>query len=122
MIGGTILALLLGAAMLAFVVAPLMRKDAAEGEERSATLGRARELEARRQQLLASLKDLEDDRATDKIDEADFEELNARLSADAIDVMRELDIVEKEREAAARAARKAAQPLKHPGSRRSRRR
>ena len=54
--------------------------------------------------LLASLRDLEDDRATNKLDEGDYRELQERLSAEAIVVMRRLDELAREHERAEAAA------------------
>ena len=105
-----------GLAALAWVVAPLLRSTTTRADKQAEGLGRARELQSRHQQLLASLRDLEDDRTTDKIDEADYDEMRARLSAEAIEVMREMDELKGERDAAAEAARKASAPLQHPGA------
>jgi hypothetical protein len=116
---GVFLFVLLAAAAAAFVLAPLARRGIAEAEASDDSASAERELLSRRQMLLAALKDLEDDRATDKIDEADHAELKARLSAQAIEVMRRLDVVDSERLAAEEAARVAALPLRHPGARRT---
>lgn len=118
MIAGSLVALVLAALAAAFLLAPLLRRDAAAVEERSATLSRARELQARQEQLVAALKDLEDDRATGKIDDADYTALEARLSAEAIEVMRMRDLVDAEHEAAQDAARRASRPLAHPAAKR----
>jgi len=116
MTGAIIVLGLLGVATLAWIVAPLLRSSTTRADEQAEGLGRARELQSRHQQLLASLRDLEDDRTTDKIDEADYEEMRARLSAEAIEVMRAMDEMKDEREAAAEAARRASAPLRHPGA------
>jgi hypothetical protein len=116
MTGAIIVLGLLGAVALAWVAAPLLRSSSSRSDGPAAGLGRARELQSRHQQLLASLRDLEDDRTTDKIDEADYQEMRARLSAEAIEVMRAMDEMKDQREAAAEAARKASAPLRHPGA------
>jgi hypothetical protein len=69
--------------------------------------------------LLASLKDLEDDRETDKIGDEDYERLKSRLSAQTIEVMQRLDRVERQREKALAEEREASRPLPYPGRRRS---
>jgi hypothetical protein len=112
---GTITVILIALATLAWVVLPLLRGDRVEGDTQSAALSHARELQSRHQQLLASLRDLEDDRATDKIDQSDYDGLRARLSSEAIEVMRELDTLKEARDATAEASRKAAEPLQYPG-------
>ena len=110
---------LLGLASLAWIVVPILRPASTHSDEHAASLGRARELQSRHQQLLASLRDLEDDHTTDKIDEADYDEMRNRLSAEAIEVMRAMDELKDERDSAAEAARKAAAPLRHPGAART---
>ncbi len=120
MIAGTVLVLLLAAAALGFVLAPLLGRDRPNANERDdASLDSLRELHARQQMLLAALKDLEDDRATDKIGDSDYEQLQQRLSTEAIEVMRQLDTAEQEREQALEREREASRPLRHPGARRS---
>ena len=117
---GTVLILLLAAAALLFVMAPLLRRGRPDPNEREeASLASLRELHARQQMLLAALKDLEDDRATDKIGDSDYEQLKQRLSTEAIEVMRRLDAAEHEREQALEREREASRPLRYPGGRRS---
>ena len=41
--------------------------------------------------LLAALADIDEDRATGKLDDDDYEQLRSDLSARAIDVMRKMD-------------------------------
>jgi hypothetical protein len=112
-----LLVLALAAGLAAFVVAPLLRADAASTEHRSAELSEARELQSRQDMLVAALKDLEDDRATDKVGAEDYAALKTRLTAEAVEVLQRADALEADRlESEARAAR-AAQPLRHPGAR-----
>jgi len=47
--------------------------------------------------LVAALRDLEEDRAAHRIDEGDYAELQARLSGEAVDVLRQLDAIEEAR-------------------------
>ena len=113
---GALLALLIALAAAAFVVAPLLRRDALEPEERpEAAIGELRELHERQQMLLASLKDLEDDRATDKLDEQDYERLKSELSGQAIEVMQRIDIGEQEHDATLERDRAVSRPLQYPG-------
>jgi hypothetical protein len=118
MTAGVVVTLLVAALASAFVLAPLARRQG-EAESPDDRASAERELLSRKQMLLSALKDLEDDRATDKLDEADYTELKARLSAQAIEVLKRLDVVEGERLAAEEAARIAALPLRHPGGRRA---
>jgi predicted nuclease with TOPRIM domain len=91
---GAIVIIALGLATLAFVSVPLLRKDAAEAERLASAASEASELNSQQEMLLASLKDLEDDHSTDKLDQADYEELKGRLSAQAVDVMKRMDDLE----------------------------
>ena len=114
---GFILVLLAAALATAFVVAPLLRRDATDPESvRPGTTDQLRELHTQQQALLASLKDLEDDHATDKIGDEDYEALNQRLTAEAIEVMRQLDGAQREQEALEERERQATRPLQYPGA------
>jgi hypothetical protein len=93
----TVVLLGLAAGVVAFVLAPLLRADAAEAERVSAVVSEERDLASRREMLVATLRDLEDDRATGKVDEADYAELHARLSAEAVVVLRQIDAIDEAR-------------------------
>ena len=60
---GAALALLLGVAAAVWVTLPALRRDSASEEEASSVLSEARELHSQHEMLVASLRDLEDDRA-----------------------------------------------------------
>jgi len=108
---GTVLALIVAATIAAAVIAPLLREgSSAAPHDDFAT---ARDLQSKQDMLLASLKDLEDDHATDKVSEEDYNELRSRLSAEAVEVMRALDADEQRRVAEATSG-----TLRHPGARR----
>lgn len=109
---GLWISVLLAAGLVVFIAAPLFRREGPTSAAAEADLSSARELQSQQEMLLSSLKDLEDDRATDKIGEEDYAELHARLSAEAIDVMRRLDEDE-----ARRVAEAAPNTVRHPGSR-----
>ena len=94
MIGGIAILLVLAAACLLYIAAPLFRSDSDTIEKASAHLSEAREWQSRHEMALASLKDLEDDRATEKIGEQDYVELKGRLSARAVETMKHLDQLE----------------------------
>lgn len=116
MTAGILLVLLVGLAAAVYVAAPLLRSDALDPEERpEAAIGELRELHERQQMLLASLKDLEDDRATDKLDEQDYERLKAELSGQAIEVMQRIDTQEEAHDATLAQEREASRPLQYPG-------
>lgn len=93
----------LGAAALAYVVAPLLRRDAAEAERLADAASVAQELQSRREMLLAALKDLDDDRSTDKIGDADYEELRDKLTQQAVETMKRIDELQR-----------SPRPIRHP--------
>lgn len=94
MIGGIALLLVLAAACLLWIAAPLFRSDSDTIEEASAHLSEAREWQSKHEMALASLKDLEDDRATEKLGEEDYARLKGRLTSRAIETMKRLDDLE----------------------------
>ena len=112
MTAGTLLALILAATIAAAVIAPLLREGSSSAAPHDDFVT-ARDLQSKQDMLLASLKDLEDDHATDKVSEEDYNELRTRLSAEAVEVMRALDADEQRREDEATSG-----TLRHPGSRR----
>jgi len=73
------------------VLAPLFRPDAQQAERRSQALSAEQDLTTRHGMALAALRDLEDDRQTGKIGDADYLALKARLEARAIELMKSLD-------------------------------
>jgi hypothetical protein len=116
MTAAVLMTLVLVAAGAAFVIAPLLRRDALEPEERGRPgVDELRELHARQQMLLASLKDLEDDRATDKIGDDDYERLKTNLSNQAIEVMQRIDAAEAEHDRQVEREAQASRPLQYPG-------
>lgn len=91
---GLLLALGLTAGAMWFVIAPLLRKDSAEAERVGAVKSEERDLRSRHEMLLGALKDLEDDRATGKIDDADYARMRGDLSTQAVAVMKQLDALD----------------------------
>ncbi len=92
---GIIVSFVLGGVVLAFVLAPLFRKDAAQTEFRAAAVSDLAELRSRHDMILASLKDLEDDRATGKIGDDDYAALERQLTAEAVEVLKKMDALGK---------------------------
>ena len=84
---------------LAYVASPLLvrRDEGSDPAEAERGLAEARELQSRHTMLLASLKDLEDDRLTEKLSEADYVELKQRLTDEAVETMRAIDAHEEAR-------------------------
>jgi len=111
-IAGTWIALALAAVAALLVAAPLWRARGATRRPPVEELDEARELQSQQEMLLSSLRDLEDDHATDKVGEDDYRVLHAKLSAEAIAVMRRLDAAEQRREAEV-----ASRTVPHPGPR-----
>lgn len=87
----------LALAVAAFVLAPLFRPDALEAERVSRAISHEQDLGARHAMALAALRDLEEDRATGKIGDADYAEMKAKLTARAVELMKGLDAVAAER-------------------------
>jgi len=87
----------LAAAAAWFIVAPLFRRDAAEAERVGAAVSEERDLRSRHEMLLAALKDLEDDHATGKIDDADYAGQRAELSTQAVAIMKQTDALDEAR-------------------------
>ncbi|NIM00927.1 MAG: hypothetical protein GTN89_08505 [Acidobacteria bacterium] len=83
--------ILLAAAVLWFVAAPLLRSDALERERVVSAESEAVELQSRHAMLLASLADLEEDRGTGKLSDEDYERLKESLTSRAIEVMKKID-------------------------------
>jgi cytochrome c-type biogenesis protein CcmI len=91
MSAGILVSLVLAALVGCYVLAPLFRADAAEAERISSAVSEERDLQSRREMLLAALKDLEDDRATGKLDQKDYSQMKTELSTEAIEIMKQLD-------------------------------
>jgi hypothetical protein len=87
----------LALAVAAVVLAPLFRPDAQERERVSNVLSAEQDLSTRHAMALAALRDLEDDRATGKIGDADYAALKARLETRAVELMKSLDGLAAER-------------------------
>ncbi len=83
--------IVLALAVLWFVAAPLLRSDAAESERVVSAESEAVELQSRHAMLLASLADLEEDRATGKLDDEDYDELHELLTVQAVDILKKID-------------------------------
>ena len=88
---GAAMAALLGLVALGFVLAPLLRHESVPAAREAAAASEARDLLSRREMLLASLRDLEDDHATTKISDEDYADLKQRLTLQAVDVLKRLD-------------------------------
>ena len=82
---------LLALAVAGIVLAPLFRPDALEAERASFALSNEQDLAARHTMTLAALRDLEEDRQTGKIGDADYDELKTKLEARAVELMKRLD-------------------------------
>lgn len=101
MSAGILAALALGAGLAVWLLAPLLRSDAAERERTVAAAGEMQDLRSHHEMALAALKDLEDDRATGKIGAEDHRELEAKLTNQALEIMKRMDALEAGRKEAA---------------------
>lgn len=75
----------------AVVLAPLFRPGALEAERVSNLLSAEQDLDTRHAMALAALRDLEEDRATGKIGDADYAALKSELETRAVLLMKQLD-------------------------------
>ena len=87
----------LALAVAVFVLAPLFRPDALEAERVARSLSHEQDVGARHAMALAALRDLEEDRTTGKIGDADYDEMKARLQATAVGLMKEMDALAERR-------------------------
>ena len=92
-----VLVIVLTLVVAAGVLAPLFRPDAQERERVSNALSAEQDLNTRHTMALSALRDLEDDRQTGKIGDADYAALRARLESRAIELMKSLDGLSAER-------------------------
>jgi hypothetical protein len=113
MSAGVAASLIVAALAAAYIIIPLLRREAARTEIAAAVSSEAREAQSQYDMLMSSLKDLEDDRATDKIGEEDYRELHARLTGQVVEVMRRLDGLRAQR---SKAKEKAQRTIPHPSS------
>jgi hypothetical protein len=74
--------------LVVFLTAPLRRTGSSEP---AATAQTVAELEAAREAKYRELRDAELDHSTGKLSDADYEELDRGLRAEAIEILRELD-------------------------------
>jgi hypothetical protein len=81
----------LAIAVAAYVLAPLFRADSQAAERVAQTLSQEQDLGARHAMALSALRDLEEDRATGKIGDADYAEMKAKLQGIAVTLMKDLD-------------------------------
>jgi len=82
---------LLALTVAVVVLAPLFRPDAREAERVSQALSTEQDLSARHAMAVAALRDLEEDRQTGKIGDADYAELKTKLETRAVELMKSLD-------------------------------
>jgi hypothetical protein len=89
-----IAALLVGVLAIAvatWVVAPFFRPDALETERVARALSAEEDLHTRYTMTVAALRDLDEDRATGKVGDADYDAQRSLLSSRAVDLMKQLD-------------------------------
>jgi hypothetical protein len=82
---------LLALTVAVVVLAPLFRPDAQEAERVSQALSNEQDLSTRHAMAVAALRDLEEDRQTGKVGDADYAELKTKLETRAIELMKSLD-------------------------------
>jgi hypothetical protein len=85
-----IIGVLVALAAVALVLDPLVRPYAIRPEPPSSE-PEDDPLEQRKELALAALKEIEFDRATGKLDDADYERMKAKYTAEALEAIREVD-------------------------------
>jgi hypothetical protein len=85
-----LLALVLVAAIAAFVSIPLRRAEEEEADPHEAELA---DLEARKEALYRQIRDAESDRAAGKLSDTDFERLDRDARREAIAVLKRIDVI-----------------------------
>ena len=88
-----LLVLALLALVVAFVTVPLRRRPSGEGPD-PAGAERA-DLEARKEARYREIRDAEADHATGKLSDRDFERLDRDLRAEAIEILKRLDALDR---------------------------
>jgi hypothetical protein len=86
-----IVVVLLAVVVAGIVLGPLFRPDALQAERKANALSAEQDLTTRHAMALSALRDLEDDRQTGKIGDADYAQMKARLEARAVELMKSLD-------------------------------
>jgi hypothetical protein len=109
MSAGIVASVLVTGAFAVYVFSPLFRGEIPLARRVADNTAEARDLQSKYDMLMSSLRDLEDDRATEKIGEEDYADLHARSTTQVIEVMRKLDALNAERRASDR-------PIPHPSS------
>jgi hypothetical protein len=86
-----LIGILVALAAVALVLEPLVRPPRAAAPDSLAFEAEADPLGHRKELALAALTEIEFDRATGKLDDADYEQMKARYTAEALDAIREAD-------------------------------
>lgn len=89
-----LLALVLLALVALFVTRPLFRPEGGEADADPLDHERA-ELEARKEAKYREIRDAEADRASGKLSEEDFSRINRELRAEAIEILKRIDRLER---------------------------
>jgi hypothetical protein len=92
-----VIVVVLAAVTATVVLAPLFRPGALEAERVAAKISAESDAMSRHAMAVAALRDLEEDRQTGKIGDADYATLKASLEARAIALMKTLDALAGER-------------------------
>jgi flagellar biosynthesis/type III secretory pathway M-ring protein FliF/YscJ len=86
-----LLVLLVLAIVVAVVTAPLRRPPAPAGEEEERASADVAALEAAKEAKYREIRDAELDHRTGKLSDADWREIDRRLRAEAVEILRRLD-------------------------------
>lgn len=91
-----LIALVLVVAVAAFVAVPLRRAAAPAGSGEDPAEAELADLEIRKQAKYREIRDTELDHAAGKLDSDDFARQDAELRADAIAILKRIDVLERQ--------------------------
>ncbi len=87
-----VIGVLLAGATTLFILAPLIGWGGPPAfDDGAVAAGREQDILRRRQEILASIKDLEMEYEVGKLTKEDYEQIRERLSEDAIEIYRQMD-------------------------------
>jgi rubrerythrin len=87
----TIIFLFVLVASLAYIAHPYFKKQTVSPKSKKARSNRLSDLQAQRDTILASIKDLEFDREMGKVSDEDYAQMNTQFRRDAVGILQQID-------------------------------
>ena len=107
---GLALACLLGLALLAWLLLPVVKEAGGFTSLPTDARSELEDLYIQREGTYATLKELDFDHETGKLIQDDYRELRARYSEEAVEILKRIDALEAVRDIAERGQRRSAKP------------